>query len=622
MTELATRDETSSANDYRLFLHVQDDGANAVDGVVGQLASWLRKKKGWTPRLDRSGFTVDGGRDLLTIHRESSDGVEFRARLTESSPQGIWRTQVTVQQPRAGQPWVALTVSNSEGRWVAVPGLAHYLLDTLTLADGSTVISRDAKVVGPTGVDDLLDEVCDPDRQGLYFVAGSRNDEISFSLFTEQVERWSRQVKGLAQIAVLTPEATEAVRERLGQDHFVRPWTVRTFYPSVDPAVASDGLRHRYLTRQRLVDEPDESIRQLLGRIARRHAALLPTPNAFLHADRALRRLEDRLLVDAISQHLVDTEPETITLQEPIVVDTPVVQEDSGQESTAAEETLVEQAESYLALVEMVKKTLGIEELNEATLAAIAAQAQQSKVVTSSIDRVSEKLDERQAEVEALKVELEASREQYEEMQLDERVAAERASKLEDEARWLRARLDAVGDHQGAHGGVPAEAYTVYPTDFDDLHSRMKDLAAGGVHFTGDPAPMLGLDEYDTLGKLVTTCWDALLVLADYLRARRDGACETNVKQYLLTTPQGYRSIAQKKFGEGETATTMKNWGDERVFAVPTSFAESGSARMTAHFKLGKVGMVSPRLYYLDCFSNTGEIYVGYIGPHLTNTKS
>jgi len=38
---------------------------------------------------------------------------------------------------------------------------------------------------------------------------------------------------------------------------------------------------------------------------------------------------------------------------------------------------------------------------------------------------------------------------------------------------------------------------------------------------------------------------------------------------------------------------------------------------MEAHFKIGKLGMVSPRMHVLDCWVNHGKVFVGYIGAHL-----
>jgi hypothetical protein len=38
---------------------------------------------------------------------------------------------------------------------------------------------------------------------------------------------------------------------------------------------------------------------------------------------------------------------------------------------------------------------------------------------------------------------------------------------------------------------------------------------------------------------------------------------------------------------------------------------------MEAHFRLGKLGMISPRMYVLDCWVKHEKVFVGYIGAHL-----
>lgn len=74
--------------------------------------------------------------------------------------------------------------------------------------------------------------------------------------------------------------------------------------------------------------------------------------------------------------------------------------------------------------------------------------------------------------------------------------------------------------------------------------------------------------------------------------------------------------------GSYEPLVGDEGLGGERLFAVPTGCEPSGHALMDAHFKLGRVGMVSPRMHFLDSWSKTGEVYVGYSGAHLTNTQS
>lgn len=130
------------------------------------------------------------------------------------------------------------------------------------------------------------------------------------------------------------------------------------------------------------------------------------------------------------------------------------------------------------------------------------------------------------------------------------------------------------------------------------------------------------LDDHDSLGKFVRASWDALLVLRDYVRARREGACEQGVEQYLRNTPQGYRQMPVRRHAGSETNATMNAHGHERSFPVPRIVDETERHLMEAHIKVGRHGMVSPRLYYLDHWAKSGAIYVGYIGEHLTNTMS
>lgn len=66
----------------------------------------------------------------------------------------------------------------------------------------------------------------------------------------------------------------------------------------------------------------------------------------------------------------------------------------------------------------------------------------------------------------------------------------------------------------------------------------------------------------------------------------------------------------------------MATWGDQREFPVPPEVNPAGRAVMEAHFKLGRVGMASPRMHILDCWGTHKRVYVGYIGLHLRNTQT
>lgn len=666
-------DERAASNAFLMSLAVEPDGRDVIDEAVAQVASWLRHRpKAWDPRFDGNGFQTDreNSRDLLTLHHESKTGREFRFRLTEETrTQGVWRTQLTVSVPRAGDPWLALQVANSHGRWAAVPRLATNLLDTLRTRDGLSSVTSKPLIVSPGNAEDFLERLTDPERRGLYFVAGSDKAGIDFRAFAAQVGRWVTQVRGLGQMAVLTPEATAYVAEALGPSHSIAPWTIRTFHGDVDPAVRSDGFRHKWLTTDRLVRERDDVIQQLLGRIARRHASLTPRIEGYAAVDRVLRRLEDQTLVESItSVPLADpahVKPHQTTSTadagaagaEPIVTPDTVeylleqagatsvpeppidVRDRSDEDSRAvvdrAPETdptdlaprerqaaLQAQLAQARAVLDVVRTSLGLDDLTPESLTALAARAAHVDAVQANVSVFQSQLAERDSRESELEARVSALQAAYDNTQLDARVAGDAASQLRDENAYLKRRLAELKDFEAAYGAIPNEAYTVYPDSFADLLERCGEFEQAGVLFTGNENEVLVLDEHDTLGNAVHAAWDGYLALADYLRARSSGLCSTGVREYFRETPNGYRSMPTNKFGGKETKATMERWGDLREFPVPIEADASGHAVMEAHFKLAPIGMVSPRMYFLDCYATTGKVYVGYIGAHLTNTMS
>jgi hypothetical protein len=57
--------------------------------------------------------------------------------------------------------------------------------------------------------------------------------------------------------------------------------------------------------------------------------------------------------------------------------------------------------------------------------------------------------------------------------------------------------------------------------------------------------------------------------------------------------------------------------GANRVFPVPATVVPSGRATMEADLKLGKLGRISPRLHFVDCWPIDGRVCEGYSGRHV-----
>ena len=651
---VAAKDDRS----YRAFLTF-DARSDAVELALQQITGWLREKGYEVPDLAESGFVrLNDRADLVVVHHLNKQGHSFRVRLSETDKKGEWNTSLALHSPTREDGWLSIRVGHSGGIPAATPKVARYLLQVLDVRDAGYQIVAGAPVIRPDEVEDLIDAVCDPDRSGLLFLAGTdvQNADL-FTPFTERIEKIARRIHGLAQVVILDPAATEQFNAGMGSTHAAHPWTIRSYSTDVDPAWAPDARRHRILGTERFAREEDAAIASILLRAARSHASSHELPANARLVLKNLNRVEDRLLVDS----LIASETEAPAAPPPkAATTTPEVEPETSGETTESkraeddterkpaeqptterratdpdahadphaaespqvtEPDLSKEVSEYLAMFEMTKQSLGIEELTpEALHQALhtASRAdEQARSRQETADRVSKELVERQQRIEALEDQLDEARNSAEDALIEQRMAEEERLAAQDEARWLRKQFTEHGRHDLAYASVPQDQLTQAPEGFEELVTRLPELEACGVVFTGDTGTATGLDDQDTLGSIVTVAWDCLLVLTDYVKAKREGDYDGNVMQYLLNNPSGYRAVSKKRFGEKEASSTLHRWSNERIFPVPADVREEGEVLMEAHFKLPHCGMVTPRVHFYDNTHDDGKVYVGYIGPHL-----
>ncbi len=159
------------------------------------------------------------------------------------------------------------------------------------------------------------------------------------------------------------------------------------------------------------------------------------------------------------------------------------------------------------------------------------------------------------------------------------------------------------------------------PATFADLVARLGEFPA--LTFTGEAKETLALDEQNAGSGWARLAWDGLLALQDYADAAVHGLAHGDFKQWCEHTPPGCHPFPPRKAVRGESQTVSSNakWKKERMLPVPPTVDPSGRAFMGAHLRIGGGG-TAPRLHYLDDCSGTGRIYIGYIGLHLTNTRT
>ncbi|WP_174185023.1 cell division protein ZapB [Nocardia barduliensis] len=615
----ATRKPSYSEDPYRSFAHFDAD-RSSLKIITREFETWLAGKRKWAVDLTVPGFREDDGRSLAVVHHSVGNIDLLRFRLTEDHPStGIWTTDFAAGAPKAGGAgWFLLQVSNSRNSWVAVPRVAPGLVDVLPIQTQESLhLTPKPQRVSVHGVEDLAARVTDPERHGLIFIAGT-DGELPFDQFYTQMGEWTRQVVGLAEVAVLDPLATTEFRAAMGDQHAVSPWTIRNFLPGADPATPDDHLRHRFLTIGKLVNLSDSALNQLLGRIARSHSITRKLPPEVLKYLRTLDRVENKYVIEGLAP----------TVESPWVTEIPTTSEvtrpaePAVPKSVTPVDRVTHQSENDAQeLLRLVMDVFEVEAIDRATLESIRARV--SPVTDpAALHRTNQLLEQKQEQLDSLEDQIAELREKVDYWQLEYGVEFEERQRLSDESRWLRKELRAVQAFDIASSLTPTSEITAYPDSYIDLVDMISKMEGEGVVFTGDPKSCLELEPCDQLGASARIGWKAVLALRDYIRARNDGAWSGSVHDYLSRTPDGYQTLSAKKHAAGESSTTMQQWGHQRRFRVPENVASNGWIEMQAHFRLGQIGMVSPRMYYLDHWAKDGKIYIGYIGRHLKNTKT
>lgn len=135
---------------------------------------------------------------------------------------------------------------------------------------------------------------------------------------------------------------------------------------------------------------------------------------------------------------------------------------------------------------------------------------------------------------------------------------------------------------------------------------------------------ILDLDDMSGNSRYAADFWKFILVLRDYMRARKEIGFRGSVHEYLAESRGQYRIESQKRHSPTESETVRNNgkmYG-ERIFPVPVEVDPRGEIEMLAHFKTSHRDTNDPRMHYYADTQFTHKVYIGYIGPHLTNTKT
>ena len=599
---------------YRSFFTVERE-KHLLSHVEEQLYSWLSDpRKGYKADLLHLGGEQQIGPGVLaSIQRRSGkDGTQsFRARVSETKPNGVWRTDLTAHHNiGTDSGWVWLDVQTPEGReWAAPPRLAKNLLDVLHGRDGNAEIGAHATVVDLDDVASLVQTLTDERRRGLIFIAGSSDYGIPLVPWGTYVTDMLKETTGMATAFVLTPLATAEYNLAVGEQYSVKPFSLRSYLPGVDLTDLLDAPRHRSLGTRSIATDQLGYIRRILGRRARQVALVTPLPSVALRLDKVLRQELDERLLGGLS---AAPQMGSAALPAEEVV-APVIVAGLDQ---VVEPSLLDSVLAFLASITgQPTITTSTVELLQEQLETVRRQGDAASALALRIAGLETESDDLRAATQNLQISLDDEI-------LERALAEEERATAERQVRYLRQSLADAGDAASAWSTPKEDSIDLPPISFDDLLQRIDELQF--IEFTGDPKVTQQLDLQNDLGSWVRKAWEALLALNDYGRESVAGRCDRDVDGYLKNLPPSCHGFSPNRHALTESEDVQKNAKFYGARVLPVSFIVDSSCKkfMGAHFKIAQANLISPRLHYFADTKHSAMTYVGYIGRHLPTKKS
>ena len=486
---------------------------------------------------------------------------------------------------------------------------------------------------------------------------------------------------GCASYFLLTPDAYRQFRERIGEECVMPRGSLRTYLPGFRPDDPTDRFRHRVLSAATLLrgyDEKNKRFRPELSAIIartpceylwekgldkelRRAQAPLDkkrltvptfyplrkaTESAELLDERVRQRVAESLSVlshEAVLPVEESSKPELVKPEGAA----PGAHVSDGSGSAVVAEPAPQRSESpHLAWYEPLRRLIRrfLPSFSPRTPADLTSGVM---ALSSGLDSMNRTYEELSSERDKLSGELQAAKElldgaaddseeirtlkeDYDNLDRELSEAQEERENLARRNQYLEWKVKNPGATDVERDFVE-EQLDARPTCMSEFFALMTlgsfDTVTNYVVLSDPDGMMEDILKLDALAssRYAAEFWNYVLVLRDYMRAREAGDfAGGNVHDYLANPPEGYRtcSAARHKSNESETVKGNEKMRRERTRPVPREVDPSGEIEMWAHFAPTHCDQNAPRMYYYADTKTTGKVYIGYIGRHLTNTRT
>ena len=506
-------------------------------------------------------------------------------------------------------------------------------------------------------------------------------DLVAKCRWKETLGSLTKDSLGCASYFLLTPDAYRQFRERIGEECVMPRGSLRTYLPGFRPDDPTDRFRHRVLSAATLLrgyDEKNKRFRPELSAIIartpceylwekgldkelRRAQAPLDkkrltvptfyplrkaTESAELLDERVRQRVAESLSVlshEAVLPVEESSKPELVKPEGAA----PGAHVSDGSGSAVVAEPAPQRSESpHLAWYEPLRRLIRrfLPSFSPRTPADLTSGVM---ALSSGLDSMNRTYEELSSERDKLSGELQAAKElldgaaddseeirtlkeDYDNLDRELSEAQEERENLARRNQYLEWKVKNPGATDVERDFVE-EQLDARPTCMSEFFDRMTlgsfDTVTNYVVLSDPDGMMEDILKLDALAssRYAAEFWNYVLVLRDYMRAREAGDfAGGNVHDYLANPPEGYRtcSAARHKSNESETVKGNEKMRRERTRPVPREVDPSGEIEMWAHFAPTHCDQNAPRMYYYADTKTTGKVYIGYIGRHLTNTRT
>ncbi|MFD5882597.1 hypothetical protein [Streptomyces yangpuensis] len=548
-----------------------------LDTVRSVFGAWLKEKYRTPVPLGSGHHNIDDSSHLTSHAAYTEDGTEHATRLElrQDAREATWRTTVTAvlpqQEPGALRIDLECFPTGIGHLRSGKPRLVQDLVRELDLNDGLSRLTVHGLRVTAEQVGRLVDVLCDPDR-ALPAVVAARPLQPD-PLWSDRLARTMPAAAGDASLYLLADvEAVDAFRAAVGEHHRIGPGGVRTYLTGVDPAWQPDAARHRLLPVARLTDPTDSAWKGVARTVQRMalHRAQPAALRALTFPDLGERdRRERQRSVEAAKAAVLPAQrgKEERALKEEVALLTGLLEMADGQ---------LDEAARSVGLAE--RASISLAEQLQAAVAGLDAEMEDHLLTLSSLDRA----EAENARLRAL---------------------------LSRQGRWE--------DLAEATEGLPAAP--AIPASFEEVWERLGSFEH--IRVTADRRIAFGLDEHAEARTWAAKTWNGLTALNSYAEHRKDGRFSGGFHLFCMNPPAGARAYPATQVAMVESTATMVQYGHERLFPA----LDGRKVEMQSHLKLAGRGNLAPRVHFLDDLAGrdaSGLVLVGYMGPHLTNTRT